>query len=93
MILEVVDQGRLEKLAVVNGSMGRDIDGRAYIGGTASTPVDTNQSGSTSPSGTLRHCPSRTESSHIVSPGKLNEIEVEKTKSPMHIRFGSEEES
>ena len=32
MILEVADQGRLEKLAVVNGSMGRDIDGRAYIG-------------------------------------------------------------
>lgn len=33
MILEVVDQGRLEKLAVVNGSTGKDIDGRAYIGG------------------------------------------------------------
>ena len=33
MILEVVDQGRLEKIAVINGSMGKDIDGRAYIGG------------------------------------------------------------
>ena len=33
MILEVIDQGRLEKLAVVNGSTGKDIDGRAYIGG------------------------------------------------------------
>ena len=33
MILEVVDQGRLETIAVVNGSMGKDIDGRAYIGG------------------------------------------------------------
>lgn len=33
MILEVMDQGRFEKLAVVNGSMGSDIDGRAYIGG------------------------------------------------------------
>lgn len=33
MILEVIDQGRLEKLAVVNGSAGKDIDGRAYIGG------------------------------------------------------------
>nr|DAS34646.1 MAG TPA: hypothetical protein [Caudoviricetes sp.] len=54
MILEVIDQGRLEKLAVVNGSAGKD----------------TSQSGSTSPSGTLRHCPSRTELSHIVSPGR-----------------------
>lgn len=33
MILEVVDQGRLEKLAVVNGRAGKDIDGRSYIGG------------------------------------------------------------
>lgn len=33
MTLEVIDQGRLEKLAVVNGSMGKDIDGRTYIGG------------------------------------------------------------
>jgi len=33
MILEVIDQGRLEKLAVVNGSAGKDIDGRVYIGG------------------------------------------------------------
>lgn len=33
MILEVIDQGRLEKIAVVNGSAGKDIDGRAYIGG------------------------------------------------------------
>ena len=31
MILEVIDQGRLERLAVVNGSAGKDIDGRAYI--------------------------------------------------------------
>lgn len=28
MILEVVDQGRLEKLAVVNDRMGKDINGR-----------------------------------------------------------------
>ena len=33
MILEVIDQGRLEKLAVVNGSADKDIDGKAYIGG------------------------------------------------------------
>lgn len=33
MILEVLDQGRLEKLAVVNGSACKDIDGRAYIRG------------------------------------------------------------
>ena len=33
MILEVMDRGRLEKLAVVNSSMGKDIDGRTYIGG------------------------------------------------------------
>ena len=33
MIFEVVDQGRLEKLAVVNGCAGKDINGRAYIGG------------------------------------------------------------
>lgn len=33
MILEVVDRGRFEKLAVVNGCAGKDIDGRAYIGG------------------------------------------------------------
>lgn len=33
MILEVIDQGRLERLALVNGSAGKDIDGRAYIGG------------------------------------------------------------
>lgn len=33
MILEVLDQGRLEKLAVVNGCADKDIDGRAYIGG------------------------------------------------------------
>ena len=33
MIVEVIDQGRLEKLEVVNGSAGKDIDGRAYIGG------------------------------------------------------------
>lgn len=29
MILEVMDQGRLEKLAVINGCVGKDIDGRA----------------------------------------------------------------
>ena len=28
-----MDKGRLEKLAVVNGCAGKDIDGRAYIGG------------------------------------------------------------
>lgn len=28
-----MDQGRFEKIAVVNGSAGKDIDGRAYIGG------------------------------------------------------------
>ena len=33
MILEVMDHGRFEKIAVVNGSAGKDIDGRAYIGG------------------------------------------------------------
>lgn len=33
MILEVIDQGRIEKIAVVNGCAGKDIDGRAYIGG------------------------------------------------------------
>lgn len=33
MILEVMDQGRLEKLAVVDGSMGKVIDGQTYIGG------------------------------------------------------------
>ena len=33
MILEAIDQGRLERLAVVNGSAGKGIDGRTYIGG------------------------------------------------------------
>ena len=33
MILEVIDQGRIERIGVVNGSAGKDIDGRAYIGG------------------------------------------------------------
>jgi hypothetical protein len=33
VILEIVDQGRIEKLAVVNGCASKDIDGRAYIGG------------------------------------------------------------
>jgi hypothetical protein len=33
VILEVIDQGRIERIGVVNGSMGKDIDGRAYIGG------------------------------------------------------------
>lgn len=33
MILEVMDQGRIERIGVVNGSMGKDIEGRAYIGG------------------------------------------------------------
>lgn len=33
MILEVADQGRLEKVAVVNGCADKVIDGRAYIGG------------------------------------------------------------
>lgn len=33
MILEVIDRGRIERIAVVNGSMGKDIDGRVYIGG------------------------------------------------------------
>lgn len=28
-----MDQGRLEKIAVVNGSAGKDINGRACIGG------------------------------------------------------------
>lgn len=32
MILEVIDQGRLEKLAVVNGSAGKDIDGVVFDG-------------------------------------------------------------
>ena len=58
MILEVIDQGRIERIGVVNGSAGKDIDGRAYL-------------------------------QDLVQ--KLNEIEVEKVKSPMHIRFGSED--
>ena len=33
MILEVIDQERIERIAVVNGCAGKDIDGRAYIGG------------------------------------------------------------
>ena len=33
MILEVIDQGRIERIGVVNGSASKDIDGRAYIGG------------------------------------------------------------
>lgn len=33
MILEAMDQGRLEKIAVVDGCADKDIDGRAYIGG------------------------------------------------------------
>lgn len=33
MILEVIDQGRIERIGVVNGSAGKDIDGRTYIGG------------------------------------------------------------
>ena len=33
MILEVIDQGRIERIGIVNGSAGKDIDGRAYIGG------------------------------------------------------------
>ena len=33
MILEVIDQGRIERIGVVDGSAGKDIDGRAYIGG------------------------------------------------------------
>lgn len=33
MILEVIDQGRIERIGVVNGSVGKDIDGGAYIGG------------------------------------------------------------
>lgn len=33
MILEVIDQGRIERIGVVNGSAGKDINGRAYIGG------------------------------------------------------------
>lgn len=33
MILEVIDQERIERIGVVNGSAGKDIDGRAYIGG------------------------------------------------------------
>ena len=28
-----MDQGRFEKLAVVNGTLRKDIDGRAYVGG------------------------------------------------------------
>ena len=105
MILEVMDQGRFEKLAVADGSAGKDIDGRAYIGGaTASAPADTNRYGSTSPSGTLRHCPSRTEFSHIASPGRrtdgretgdreANRRPATIVESPLHIRFGREEES
>ena len=33
MRLEVIDQGRLERLALIDSSAGRDIDGRTYIGG------------------------------------------------------------
>ena len=33
MILEVIDKGRIERIGVVNGCAGKDIDGRAYIGG------------------------------------------------------------
>lgn len=33
MRLEVIDQGRFEKLALVDGSADRDVDGRSYIGG------------------------------------------------------------
>ena len=28
-----MDRGRFEKIAVINGSAGKDINGRAYIGG------------------------------------------------------------
>ena len=33
MILEVIDQGRIERIGVFDGSVGKDLDGRAYIGG------------------------------------------------------------
>ena len=33
MRLEVLDQGRFEKLALVDGSADREVDGRTYIGG------------------------------------------------------------
>lgn len=33
MRLEVIDQGRLERLALIDSSAGKDIDGRTYIGG------------------------------------------------------------
>ena len=33
MILEVIDQGHIERIGVVNGSASKDIDGRVYIGG------------------------------------------------------------
>lgn len=33
MILEVIDQGRIERIGVDDGNSGKDIDGRAYIGG------------------------------------------------------------
>lgn len=33
MILEVDDQGRLERIAVVNGTVEKNVDGRRLIGG------------------------------------------------------------
>lgn len=33
MRLEVIDQGRLEKLALIDSSAGKDIDSQTYIGG------------------------------------------------------------
>ena len=33
MRLEVIDQGRLEKFALIDSSVGKDIDDRTHIGG------------------------------------------------------------
>ena len=33
MRLEVIDQGRIERFALIDSSAGKDIDGRTYIGG------------------------------------------------------------
>ena len=33
MRLEIIDQGRFEKVMLIDSSAGRDINGRTYIGG------------------------------------------------------------
>ena len=89
MILEVLDQGRLERLAVINGFAGKDINGRAYIGGLPSH----------SEGGLMDEKQETEERIDCVMPylqdlvQHENKREVEWVESPLHIRFGEEEES